>query len=596
MSATTSTTTSGLSLSGLASGLNWTSIINDMLTEAAAPEQQMQTEETTDQNKKTAYTTIGTDLTTLGSDLTTLGDPSFFASRTASVSNSLVASATAASGTPLGTYSLTVNHLATDSVQIGATASAPLNSSNDVSGLVLSSAGFSTAVTAGTITVNGQSITIDTSDTLGSVLSQIATAIGGTATYNSTADEIDLSSSSPISLGSDTDTSNFLQVAELYNNDSGSVHSASALGGVNLNDSLSSANLSQPITTGTGGAFMINGVTINFTSNESVENVLQSINSSSAGVTATYDSLNNRFELTDTSTGNVSIAMQDLNGSNFLAASGLLGGTLQAGSNLLYSINNGGVLNSQSNTIDGSAAGIAGLSITALGEGTTTITVATDTQTISSAISKFVTDYNAVQNYISSQTTPTTSSSGTVTPGLLTGDMDSENISFQLRQLVDASPGATPGVESLNDLGVQSNGTDNTLSFSDSTALDSALTNNLSAVESLFTDPSTGIATTVNNYINNINGPNGALSTDETNMGHEVTSLSDSISNLQSQISNEQTELTNEFTAMETAINSINTEKEYLNAYFNSSASSESAPTPAGSSTSSSSSSTSSGL
>src|SRR6202044_3611230 len=115
-------------------------------------------------------------------------------------------------------------------------------------------------------------------------------------------------------------------------------------------------------------------------------------------------------------TGDVGISMQDVTG-NFLAATGLSSGTLQHGTNLQYSINNGGTLTSQSNTIDAPSAGVAGLSVTAIGLGTTTIAVNSDTSTISSAISSFVTDYNAVQNYISGQIKPSTDSSGNVTPG-----------------------------------------------------------------------------------------------------------------------------------------------------------------------------------
>jgi flagellar capping protein FliD len=79
-------------------------------------------------------------------------------------------------------------------------------------------------------------------------------------------------------------------------------------------------------------------------------------------------------------------------------------------------------------------------------------------------------------------------------------------------------------------------------------------------------------------------------------MTNEANGLATSITNLQAQIAANKTMLTNEFTNMETAINSINTEKEYLNDYFDtsSSASSESAPTAAGSSSTSSSSSSSS--
>lgn len=331
-------------------------------------------------------------------------------------------------------------------------------------------------------------------------------------------------------------------------------------------------------------------------SSDSVTDVLQRINNSAAGVTATYDPLNNRFELTDKTAGNVGISLQDVAGhGNFLAATGLSTGTLKAGNNLQYSINGGGTLTSQSNTVDAESSGITGLSITALGVGSTTISVNSDTSTISSAISSFVTDYNAVQNYISSQTTSTTSATGTVTPGLFTGNMDVENIMTTLRQMVDATPsGGTTGVENLNDLGITSNGTDNTLSLSDTTTLDSALANNLSAVQNLFTNSTTGLATTLGSYLTNVTGSNGVLATDESNMTSEAKAMAASISTLQAKIANDQTTLDNEFAAMETAINSINTEKQYLNDYFNSSsASDQSAPTAVGSGLSSSSSSSS---
>jgi flagellar hook-associated protein 2 len=595
---------SSLSLSGLASGLNWTSIVNELLTVESEPLTQMQTQLTGEQNQGSALTTIGNDLTTLGTDVTKLLDPASYQDRTTSVSNPSIATATATNGTPLGNYSLNVISLATDSKQIGSQASAPLSPSSDVSGVVLSSAGFATPVTAGTFTVNGHAITVTTSETLQNVFDAINTATGGavTASYNPTSDAaapdtITLSSSSPITLGSDTDTSNFLQAADLYNNGTGTITSTSSLGGINLNNALGSANLATTITDGGSGAgaFQINGVTINFNaSTDKVSDVLQRINNSAAGVTATYDSVNNRFELTDTSTGDVGIAMQDVTG-NFLAATGLSTGTLSAGTNLQYSINGGGTLTSQSNTINAAASGLTGLSLTATGKGTTNISVQSDTSTLSSTITSFVNDYNAVQKYISTQTLPTTNATtGAVTPGLFTGNMDVENMMVSLRQLVTASPGAAgSGVENLNDLGITSNGTDNTLSISNPNALSAALSNNLGAVQSLFTNPTTGLAHTLNSYLRNVTGLSGVLSTDEGSLTTQENTLHDSIKNLQAKISSDQTTLTTEFTNMETAINSINQEKNLLNEYFSSS-SANAAPVAAGSGISSSSSSSSS--
>jgi flagellar hook-associated protein 2 len=597
MSATSSTSNANaLALSGLASGIDWTSIVNEMLTVEAAPETQMNTEETTDQQENSGFQTIGTDLTALKSDITTLTNPGFFTSRTTTSSNSSVATATAATGTAMGTYAFDVSHLATDSVQVGATASSALAPTGNVSGVTLSSAGFATPVTAGTFTVDNQTVTITTSESLQDVFTAISTATSGavTASYNPTSDTsnpdtITLSSSSPITLGSDTDTSNFLQVAQLYANGTGAVTSTNSLGGVDLSDTLNQANFSQPLNITGAGEFTINGVAINYNaSTTTVNQLMAAINSSSAGVTATYDAADNRFELTNTSTGDVGMTLQDVTG-NFLAASGLSSGTLHSGSNLQYTINGSGTQTSTSNTVDGGTSGITGLSITATGEGLTNITVGSDTSTISSAISQFVSDYNTVQNYISSQTQTATSSTGTVTPGLFTGNMDVENIAFSLRQTMDASPGSSL-VQNLNSLGILSNGQDNTLSLSDTSTLNAALTNNLSAVASLFTDPTTGIATTLNTYVNSLTSPNGVLATDEKNMTSEATTIGNSIKTLQAKITSDQTTLTNEFAAMETAIESINTDKQTLNDFFSassSSASSQSAPTAAGSNISS---------
>lgn len=599
MAATTSANSSSLALSGLASGLNWTSIINELLQIESEPVTQMQGQVTSDQSKGTGLTTIGNDLTTLGNDVTSLLDPASYEDRTANLSDSSVATVTAANGTPVGSFSLYVKTLATNSVLQGATASAPLSPTNNVSGVTLSSAGFATPVTAGNFTVDGKTVTVASTDTLQDVFNNINTATGGavTASYDSSTDEITLASSSAITLGSDTDTSNFLQAAELYNNGMDSVSSAAALGGVNLSNTLNNANLATTISDGGSGngAFEINGVTINFdASTDTVSSVLQRINNSAAGVTATYDSLNNQFVLTDTTPGDVGISMQDVTG-NFLAASGLSTGTLNAGTNLQYSINGGGLLTSTSNTINAAAAGLTGLTMTATGTGTTTVSVASDTTSLASTITSFVNDYNTVQKYISSQTAPTTNATtGAETPGLFTGNMDVENIMESLRQLVDASPGdSSSGAASLNDLGILSNGNDNTLSIPDPSTITNALANNLSAVQNLFTNPATGLASTLNDYLLDTNGPDGVLSTDETNLSNEENTLNDSISTLQQKISNDQTNLTNEFTAMETAINSINTEKNILSDYF-SSANDQSAPTAAGSGLSSSSGSTSS--
>ncbi len=600
MAAATSSSTSSLALAGLASGINWTSIINDIAAADAAPITLWQGQQTTENSQNAAYHTIGTDLANLQNDLTALSSPTLFQSTTAASSDSTVATAATQTGTPAGTYSFAVSQLATASAQNGsAVAAKPVSASNDVSALQLNSTAFADPLTGGTFTVNGKTITVAATDTLQSVFNQISAATGGavTASYNYATDEISLSSTAPISLGSSADTSNFLQATQLFTNGAAATNGAytvtslNALAGINTNAASAQSNLATAITDGGSGkgAFQINGVTINYNSTtDSINTILQAIDSSSAGVTATYDGANNRFVLTNNNTGNLGMTLQDVTG-NFLAATGLSTGTLQTGANLQYSLNGSKTLTSVSNTVDASPEGLNGLSITAQGTGSANISVSPDTSTIATAITKFVTDYNTVQNYIAAQTTLSTSTSsptgvaGTTTtttkPGLLMGDMDVESIASELRQMVDASP-VSGLIKNLNDIGITSNGNDNTLS-SNSLVLNDALANNLGQVTQLFTAAKTGLATTVGSFLTDTLASNGIIAGKEQSLTSEAAGLQTSITNLQSSITSQESELENQFVQMEDAINSINVDKQYLTAYFNSVATTTAAPTAA---------------
>ncbi len=597
MAAATSSSSSSLALAGLASGINWTNIINDIAAADSAPITLWQDQQTTDNSQNAAYHTIGTDLANLQNDITALSTPSLFQSTTAASSDSSVATAATQTGTPVGTYAFAVTQLATATAQNGSTVGAqPISASDNVANIDLSSSAFADPITGGTFTVNGKTITVAPSDTLQAVFDQISTATGGTVTasYNYATDEITLSSTAPITLGSSTDTSNFLQATQLFTNGAPAVNGAytvtslNALAGININAPADDSNLATALTDGGNGqgAFQINGVTINYdSSTDSINDILQSINNSAAGVTATYDGANNRFVLTNNNTGSLGMTMQDVTG-NFLAATGLSTGTLQTGTNLQYSLDGSKTLTSTSNTVDASPEGLTGLSITAQGTGATNIAVTPDTSSIATAITTFVNDYNTVQNYISSQTTlstTTTSTAGatatTSKPGLLTGDIDVENVASNLRQLVDASP-LSGLIENLNDIGITSNGNDNTLS-TNSLVLNDALANNLGQVTQLFTAPTSGLAASVGSFLKDTLATNGILATKEQNLTSESAGLQTSITNLQSSITSQESELENQFVQMEDAINSINVDKEYLTAYFNSTATTTSAPTAA---------------
>ena len=574
-----SSTAASLAVSGLASGMNWTSIVQELGNAERSPEIQWQNQQTTIAAQNAAYTTIETDLQSLQTDAQTLLDPSFFNSVVATSSSPAVASANAGSGTPVGNFSFNISQLATAAQVNGATGvSQKLVPDGIPADVTIGTAGFATAVTDGTFTVNGKQVNISSSDSLQQVFDHIATATGNavTASYDPTKDEIKLTSSSAITLGSATDTSNFLQVAQLYNtnggtsNNTGTITSASALGHAKLSATLANAGLGTTVSDGGSGngAFTINGVTVNYNATtDSLQDVLNNINASAAGVTASYDPVNNRFVLANNTTGDMGIAMQDVTG-NLLAATGLSGGTLNNGKNLLYTLNGGSQqLVSQSNTIASSSSGIQGLTVSALTTGTTTVNVAIDTATMSTAIQKFVTDYNSTQSFITSQQAVTTAADGTVTPGTLTGDTNTNSISTSLRSLLSSVKnitGTSGAVQGLSDLGFQSNGNDNTIALSNSSTLTSMLTSNLSDVKALFSNTTSGLGVQMNTFIDATIGSSGTLTTRQANLSQQSTDITTQISNLETKIANDTNQWNAEFQAMETAESQTNQELTYL--------------------------------
>lgn len=574
-STTSTSLASSLAVSGLASGMDWQTTVQELATAERAPETQWKATQTTINNQNSAFTSIQGDLALLQTDMQSLQDPSLYESSAATTSNSSIATATAASGTTPGSYAFNISQLATAALIMGTSnISQSLSPDGNLSAITVGTAGFATPVTAGTFTVDGNQITLNTTDSLQQVFDNIATATNNTVTasYDSGTDKITLTSSdnSEIVLGSAADTSNFLQVAGLYNNQSGSVSSNAALGRVQLSASMANADLATAITDGGSGQgqFTINGVSISYdASTDSVQDVLDRINGSSAGVTASYDSLNNRFLLTNNSTGDVGITMQDVTG-NFLAATGLSAGTLTRGQNLLYTLNGSSQqFVSQSNTIAQASSTISGLSVTAVGTGQVTVNVNHDTSGITTAIQNFIKDYNAVQSYISSQQTVTTASDGTVTAGLLTGDQTADDIASSLRSLSFSggfAPGSSNTISTLSALGIQTNSKDNTLSLSDTTALDSALANNLNGVKAFFSDPTNGLATQLNNYINSAIGDNGTLLVHEGTLSSQSGDITTQISNLENKITSDTSQWTTEFENMEQAQAQVNQELTYL--------------------------------
>ena len=582
----TTSSSPSLAVTGLASGVDWSTLVTALANAERAPETKWKQQQTTLISQNSAFNSIQSSLTTLQLDVQTLQSSSIYTSRTAQSSDPTKASSIAASGTNIGAYSFNISQLATATTINGTSGvNVALCPGGNLSNVTIGTAGFATQVTAGTFTVNGKQINIATTDSLQDVFNAISTATNGevTASYDSTSgdtnfDKITLTDThgNNVVLGSAADTSNFLQAARLYNGGIGAtaVTSSATLGSVQLTPAMQDADLKTVVQGDSShqGSFTINGVSISYnTSSDSIRNVLSRINSSGAGVTASFDSQNNRFVLTNNTTGNVGISMQDVTG-NFLAATGLSTGQSVSGQNLLYKLNGGTQqLTSLLNTISSDSSGISGLSVTATQAGSFAVTVASDTSKITSALQQFVTDYNSVQSYISSQMAVTNNSDGTVTAGLLTGDMTAGGIASGLRTAGFSGvsiPGSSNVISSLASLGVTSNGQNNTVSL-DTGALNTALGANLNAIQSFFSDSTNGFCAKLTNFLNDtVGGPNlttpGTLTQHQTSLSTQSTEISTQISNLETKITSDTKHWNSEFQAMELAQSQVNQQLTYL--------------------------------
>ena len=571
-----------LAISGLASGFDWQSLVSQLADVERAPQATMLAEQTKIQERNNAFGSLKTQLGVLRNRVTALKDPTLYDSRTAASSNTALGGASVSAGATVGSYTFAISQLATSSLYTGTSGAGKKLSANDLTkadlgganDLALSSSGFATAITAGTFTVNGKQVTVEATDTMAGVFKKIATATGDAvaATYSTSSDKITLGSTSKIVLGSATDTSNFLQVAKLNSNNATSLTSDSELGSVKLSGTLSAANFTTAIsgysTGGSAGEFKVNGVSIKFDSaTDSVSGMLDRINSSTAGVVASYDSVNDRFSLTNKNTGSVGVALEDVGGSNFLQAAGLLGGALTLGKNLQYKVNDGGTLTSQSNTITAASSGLTGLSVTALAAATTenpsfTVTVGVDTAKIKSAITGFANAYNATQAMISSQTASTTDAKGVVTAGLLADDSEATNLSSQLRTLANSTlSGLTGSITRLDTMGIASNGYDDALSTTGISALDTALANNPASIKDFFSNSTSGLAVSFDSFLESTIGDQGSMTAHQATLTKQAAAIGPQIVDMEKLVQAEVDRLNASFVAMEQA-QAVNTQQQ----------------------------------
>lgn len=591
-----------LALSGLASGFDWKSVVNQLTDLERAPQRRLKSEQLKLNERKNAVSSLITELTNLRTKTADLTKSSFFqGGGTATTSDDTVATASAGANAATGSFKFKIYQLATASIMKGGAGNGGAGMTGAVSpstAMSDTSAGFAVPVSSGTFSISvvksdGSNVTkqftVDSTTTLDGILSSITSDadLELDATYDSATDKVTIANEgagtvTEILLGASNDTSNFFDAVRLRPNGTNSITSSNAVGGANLSSTLSSLNFSNTGDALTDGSFKVNGVSISYTTGDTLSEVLSSINGSSAGVSAYYDAVEDRIVLTNKATGATGISLEDTSG-NLLkklnlvssANNGNAGGTLTAGNDLLYTLNDGSQLRSKSNSITSESSGLSGVTVTALKAGSpaeVTITVGPDNSKIKETLKSWAEQYNKVQSLIETQVASSTDAEGKVNSGLLASDTTVVRIPSELRQLITTTPDIADltEVKRLESIGYKTGGFDNKLNLSDESALDSALSKNLSQIEKLFTDSDAGIAVKLDSYLDSLLGDpddadrTGSLVNHRDAFAKQSSSIDEQMKQMEKQVQVTRQRLVDNFIAMERAQAKINQQMQYL--------------------------------
>ncbi|HET8672037.1 MAG TPA: flagellar filament capping protein FliD [Thermoleophilaceae bacterium] len=561
MAGTNVTDPLNLGLSGLASGIDTTSVVNALMAIAKQPQTALQHKKDQAGARSTALGAIQAELNSLKGYIDALSSPGLFAdTQTVDSSDTSKITATRVSGAGTGGTEIVVSRLASSQQR---TYNYTSNSTSD------------TTIDFG----NGQTVSIAAGSSIDDVVS----------TINS-------SSASPVYAASITDPNdptgtNKLLVLSSKTPGSGGDFSVQSDSTTSLSEITADAKAhaatawqqtfdytADPVNQTT---ITINGVNVQVAAGATVDNVVTDINGAAGvGVTASKDS-NGRLLLTSNTVGS---------GGNFTASgSQLTAYSSTAGQdstltnlNAAYTVDGGPTRYATSNVVTDAVPGLQ-LTFKAASTEPVTITVgspAPDHDAIKQAIHSFVDSYNAVMSDLSSrlseQPVLQPSTPDDYLKGLFFGDSMLQNVQDQLRTAVMSPIGSNSSLNLLSEIGISTGATtgDGTINQDavngklvvDDSKLDAALDTNPLGVKALLgaTVGVSGFAQAADNVLSPELDPGGEFDTLIQQTNSNVSDLAGQIADWDQRLSDQQDRLKAQFAAMESAMSQSQTTQSWL--------------------------------
>ena len=328
------------------------------------------------------------------------------------------------------------------------------------------------------------------------------------------------------------------------------------------------------------GSMTVNGTTVNITAGSTVDDVVQAINGASTGVTASKDA-NGRLLLTSNTTGSGSGFTAG--GTQFTLNSSAAGqDSTLTNLNAAYSVDGGPTRYATSNIVTDA---VPGLSLTLKAASTTAVTItvgspAPDVDTIKQAVHDFVDSYNALMSDLSSRI----SEQPVIPPqqdsdylkGLFFGDGMLTNIQSRVRNVMMSPIGSDPSLNLLSQIGISTGattggGTVNQDSIDgklvvDDDKLTAMLTSNPDGVKKLLgaTVGTNGFAQALDAALDPEVQAGGDFDTLISQANSQVSDYADQIADWDQRLSDQQDRLKAQFSAMELALSKSQSTQSWL--------------------------------
>ena len=321
------------------------------------------------------------------------------------------------------------------------------------------------------------------------------------------------------------------------------------------------------------GTFTLNGEVVTVAASDSLDDIRASINTASSNmadpVTATI--IGTTLVIQRNNTGSTEMTVDD-DTDNILQSLGVWNGAdfsneLQAAQNLSATVN-GIAINGSSNTNRTDV--LNGVTLNFKAEGTSTVSISRDIDTIQSAFEDFIDSYNAAMELAEESTKVSLSGSGEqiTDVGVLQGEQTVASMRFRSRNLVTAflaDPAISNGFNTLQDIGIWTEGDKNRLALLSSDKLKDALENNFDDVEDLIRDFNNGILSNLEDYTEEVRSPvDGTIARRQTSIRDLIFDKEDRIQDINLLILEKEAELFQHYAQMESAVASINNQGQFL--------------------------------